>query len=330
LTTAAAQWSVSRDGSVVFWRGPAQPRLGDLHLAWVDRKGAVETLKIPANAYSSPRVSPDGKRLAVQIDDENGSSIWTYDLSGARAIQRLSFEGNGRYPIWAGDSEHVIFQSDRDGSGALYRQRADGAEGAVRLTTPTAGETHVPDSWALHANRFSYEVVADGQSTLWTYSMVDRKGVPFGTLKTTGFINSAFSPDGRAIAYNTIDDPTRGLTNIYIEPFPPTGSKSMVGRGFNNPFWSVDGKELIYSVGNSNLPFEGVVAQSTPPYLLANPVVVPRAQFTGLNTTVGPRQYDVARDGRIIGLRSTVGELSRRVNVVLNWSQELQRLVPSR
>ncbi len=79
-------------------------------LALVDRMGRVERVNIPPKAYLSPRLSPDGATLAVQSVENSGNIIWTYDLTGDRAIQQLTFEGDNHRPTWTPDSQRITFE----------------------------------------------------------------------------------------------------------------------------------------------------------------------------------------------------------------------------
>src|SRR5262249_16832368 len=65
-------------------------------LAFVDRKGTVEPLRLPPGFYEYPRVSPDGKRVAFgRIDDSKDASIWTITCrervrrNGSRSVEGI-------------------------------------------------------------------------------------------------------------------------------------------------------------------------------------------------------------------------------------------------
>src|SRR5262249_38405110 len=90
-TVGAAHFSYSQSGSLVYLPGPAKvAETGGVSLALFDRKGVAQPLKVPLAAYRFPRVSPDGKSIAVDTDDGNDAVVWVYDLSGATAIRRLT------------------------------------------------------------------------------------------------------------------------------------------------------------------------------------------------------------------------------------------------
>ncbi|MFP6828845.1 MAG: protein kinase, partial [Gammaproteobacteria bacterium] len=131
--SGTGHFSVSAAGNFVYVEGGTA--LGqERTLALVDRSGRTERLDLPPNQYVSPRLAPDGRRLAVQTDGDS-AVIWTYDLSGTTAIQRLTVDGNNFRPLWAPDGERIAFASDRNGPISLYWQNADGSGVAEQLTT---------------------------------------------------------------------------------------------------------------------------------------------------------------------------------------------------
>src|SRR5207237_6457728 len=96
--TGAANFSFSSTGSLVYLPGPVSA--SSKQLALIDRKGAIEPLKLQPGPYQMPRMSPDGKRIAFNTDDGKEAIVWTYDLSGSSTMQRLTSGGNNRFPIW--------------------------------------------------------------------------------------------------------------------------------------------------------------------------------------------------------------------------------------
>src|SRR5262245_7365490 len=154
-TTGTSQFSVATNGSLVYIPGPVSTDLGGRQLALLDRKGAAEALMIPAGNIDHPRVSPDGKRV-VFVKEDQEAIVWTYELSGATAMRRVTFGGNNRFPIWTSDGQRVVFQSDRDGDLGLFWQRADGTGTAERLTRADKDVAHVAESWSPKENGFLF------------------------------------------------------------------------------------------------------------------------------------------------------------------------------
>ncbi len=108
--TGSAQFGFSSTGSLIYVPGPVSAGGGSQRtLAMLDRKGGIERLKLPAKAYSYPRVSPDGNRVAVSTDDSKEVNVWIIDLPGATAPRQLTLGGANRYPVWSADGESIDF-----------------------------------------------------------------------------------------------------------------------------------------------------------------------------------------------------------------------------
>src|SRR5262249_10154260 len=147
-TTSDANFAVSRTGNLVYVPGSARGSyLRDLAL--LDTKGTIQPLKLAPKTYYFPRVSPDGRRVAVGTDDGAESDIWIFDLAGPTLPYRLTFGGRNRFPTWTSNGERIAYQSDRDGDRAIFWQRIDSpGNQAERLTKPEKGHEHIPTSWS--------------------------------------------------------------------------------------------------------------------------------------------------------------------------------------
>ncbi len=348
IQTGAAHFSVSSSGSLVHLPGPTSTTAPLRQLVRLGAKGETQPLKIPPGSYQSPRISPDGTRLAYDTDDGKEADIFVYDLSGASTARRLTFGGRNRSPVWSSDGERLAFQSDRDGDLAIFWQRADGAGQAERLTTAdekadvSVNRNDIPEAWMPKGGQllFSRPEAAkaeDGNVSLWMLSTADKKakslGVRFsmGTTLGAGGMRLSVSPNGRWLAYDSRGISERG---IYVLPFPPTGGKHEVARRGNFPVWSRDGQQLFYldasEAGSWVLTARSVATASA--FTLGNPVALPTPQLPRL--TFEGRPFDVGPGGFIISLAavaesSAEGRGPRRIEVVLNWFEELKRLVPA-
>ena len=268
--TGASHFSFSSTGSLVYIPGPVSA--SSRQLALIDRKGVIEPLKLQPGPYQMPRVSPDGTRIAFGTDDGKEAIVWTYDLSGTSAMQRLTSGGNNRFPIWTSDSKRVAFQSDRDGDLAIFWQPADGTGAAERLTKPAPGESHTPESWSPRSDTLLFGVKKGTDVSLWTFSVQGRNVAPFGGVHSSNSPETAaaFSPDGRWVAYTSNE---RGRPGIYVQPFPATGAAhELFARPSDDPHhpvWSPDGKELFYIPRPS--AFESVSVTMQPTFRVGNP-----------------------------------------------------------
>lgn len=331
-TTGAYQFSVSDTGSLIDIPGPAVVASTERgQLAFVDRKGAIEPLKLPPGQYLFPRASPDGTRIAFGTEDGREAIVWIYDLSGTRAVQRLTYGGNNRFPIWSPDSTHIAYQSDREGDVAIFRQAVIGGS-AERLTKPGQGESHEPESWHPKGGPLLFSAVKGPDTSLWTLSFSDEKATPFGNVHSAFPTGARFSPDGRWVAYAST---TQGATAIYVEPFPATEVKyQLSGVGVDNPHdvaWSPDGTELVYI--SKIFGFEAVKVTLQPTFAFGTAVTVPRPFRVAAPNFRTP--YDMAPDGRVLGLvapgQSVASPLitPRQIDVVLNSVEELRARVPA-
>jgi serine/threonine-protein kinase len=343
-TTGAAQFSVSDTGSLAYIPGPLSVSSALMSLAWLDRKGAAEPLKLLPGSYRDPRISPDGKRLAFATDDGKEAKVWVYDLAGVTSMRPLTIGGKSRYPVWSADGQRIAFQSDREGDLAIFWQPADGNGKAERLTKPDPGTAHVPESWSPDGKWLLLSATKESDSrsigfnvTALMLSLEDRKIVPVDDVRSTQPVNAAFSPDGKWIAYTT--RPPGSVAQIYVRPFPPTDVIYQITRGTDknahHPFWSRDGRELYY------IPAAGAFAlvsvTTRPAFSFGDPVSLSRGPagfFEG-----GPgntRQNDAAADGRVLAITNANpsqqlgGAGQPQFQIVLNWFEELKARVPAK
>jgi serine/threonine-protein kinase len=319
-TTGAAQYSFSGTGSLVYVSGGIQST--QLRLVWVSRNGAEQPLVAPAHAYLQPRLSPDGRRVAVGIVEQE-SQTWLYDLS-RETLTRLTFEGNyNPMPVWTPDGKRIAFESNKEGVPNLFWQLADGSGGLERLTT--SEYIQAPSSWSPDGQLLAFfEVNPTTGVDIWVLRMGDRKAQPF---LRTRFNEAAprFSPDGRWLAY--ISDES-GRYEIYVQPYPGPGGKWQIStEGGTEPAWNPNGRELFYRSGDKMMAVE-ITTQ------LIFAAGTPRKLFEGKYepAPVPIANYDVSSDGqRFLMLKSSDQELAAptQINVVLNWFEELKRKVPT-
>ena len=318
VTAASTHMSLSNAGSLVYLPGPVTTSSGQA-IGLFDRKGSSQLLKLAPGPYSLPRISPDGTRVAFEIE----GNIGIYDLAGTSAIRRITFDGRSHVPIWSADSERVAFQSEREGDKGIWWQRADGTGAPERLTKPEPGTSHFAESWMPNGDRFLFSVTKGSAMSLWVFSLQDRQATAFGhvTSTTALFPQSAFSPDGKWVAYSSS---TEG--GIFVQPFPPTGAKFEIHHNNGgHSVWSPDGKEIVYVPGGGQ--FVAVNVMTQPAFAVSDPVAVPRP--FPLPGPASPRGYDVGKDGRFIAViaagTSPADRDNLQIEVVLNWFEELKR-----
>jgi dipeptidyl aminopeptidase/acylaminoacyl peptidase len=218
----AAQFGLSPQGSLVYVSASGATQAVERRLMWVNRNGTEQSLAAPARGYLSPRISPDGRKLALEIDDQ----VWLYDLS-LETLTRLTFEGANGNPSWTPDGKRIAFQSDQN---ILFWQLADGSGGREPLTNSKLtqrGDSWSPDSWSPDGQLLAFtELDPTTGRDIWVLRLSDRTSQPF--LRTPSNESSPrFSPDGRWLVY--VSDES-GHYEIYAQPYPGPG-----GSGKSRP-----------------------------------------------------------------------------------------------
>ena len=164
--------------------------------------------------------------------------------------------------------------------------------------------------------------------------MKDRKAVRFGAVESpaTTLTGAVFSPDGRWVAYASREG--RRLSALYVEPFPPTGAKYQISKNAedgHHPVWSPDGAELVFSPGPGDL-LDAVRVTTHPSFTVSE--AIPLATSFQKLAPAFERPSDISRDGQhFVGLIDAApggAPPAEQIQVVLNWHEELKRLVPTK
>ena len=324
--TGAANFSISDNGRLVYALG-AEVGGGPIRtMVWVDRVGLETALPLPARSCSDPRLSPDGSRVAVAVQDETRRDLWVFDVQSAARL-RLTNEAAVLSPIWTPDAERIIFSWNKGPPFGLFWIPADGSGEAERLTTPDAGilgDFPTSVSPGGQAVLFTRILAADNQE-LWQVPLDgDRTPQPVVQGQFSRG-NAALSPDGQWLAYRSNQS---GVVEVYLQPYPGPGATTPVSiGGGDSVVWSRDGRELFYRLGNRMM----VVEVETEPTLRVSPPeeLWEEPHFEG----GGIRQYHVAPDGRFLMIRqgsapTAAAPAAPELVVVLNWFEELKERVP--
>jgi serine/threonine-protein kinase len=339
LYTASAYFAVSGNGTLVSIPGTQLDTARIL--AFADKMGLKKPIPVAAGPFLHPRISPDGKQIAIGVDDGKESNIWIYDLSGAESMRRLTFVGANAFPVWTPDGQRVVFESDREGSKGLFWQRADGTGIPERLTTAAKDEDQMPLSWTTDGKTLAFWT-SHNDGDIWTVS-VDGDRKPKALIEAPHNQQYAsLSPDGRWIAYTSNDSNSRVPCEVFVQPFPPTGAKYLISTataGGLYPVWSPDGKQLYYVQSTTGCAppwkfmFANIVTQ--PSFVFSKPTALAIDGITSGGPASG-RPFDVMPDGKqfvVMLPREAEAALSpeappQQINVVLNWFTELQERVP--
>lgn len=321
---ATAHFAVSGHRLLAYAAGGLAERARST-LVWVDREGKEEELPLPARSYAVPRLSPDGKALAVVVVERTSVGLWTYDF-GRNAFAPLVPEpGTSFCPVWAPDGRRLAFTREETGWLSMYSRAAEGG-GALEALTPKARqELDFPTSFSPDGRLLSYASVSPGkfENTDIRLLSLDGKREP-RTWLATPFDEYApfFSPDGRWIAYVSNES---GQREVYVRPFEgPGGRVKVSAEGGAEPAWSRDGRELFYRIDDRLMVTR---VNTSPTFTVSPPGVVLTASYeiSGLEDT--PRMYDVSPDGRrflFVKMVEKKEEPITRFELVENWPAVLE------
>jgi Tol biopolymer transport system component len=315
---ASALFSASQTGILVYQAGALQLS----QLVWFDRDGnQLESLGEPGTYYR-PRLSPDGRRVAVDKSDlQNNGDIWIYELSRPGSTRFTFDQGDETAPLWSPDNSRIAFTSSLGRSVSdLYQKATSGS--VIDELLLSNGFRKIPFDWSSDGNLILFAEDADDYD-LWVFSVKDQKADP---LLTTPFneTEGQFSPDGKWIAYASDES---GRFEIYLQTFPELEAKWQVSTGGGSaPRWSRDGQELFFIAPDKRLmrtefKTASLLKVAVPQPLFATRIKDPR----GLSAI----HYDVSLDGRRFLINSEIEDADTApITLVLNWFEELKERVP--
>jgi Tol biopolymer transport system component len=329
----APEFAVSASGTMVYMFETANSAT-ERKLVWVDREGKEELFTAPANSYSGPRISPDGKRIALAIRTGDNGNIWIWDLVRG-SLTRLTLAGFlDNSPLWTPDGKRIVFASNRAGGGYFHVlwTAADGSGDVAQLGLGSTALNDWPRCWSGDGNTL---ILTCGRNA-YDIGVVSMKGDQTPKLLLSGKaneINPHISPDRRWLSYASDES---GKYEVYVRPFPDVSkAKWQVSTsGGDSPLWSPDGRELFYRNGDAVM---AVSVKTDPTFSLETP----RTLFRGTYVSVDPVElgsafeaWDISPDGRrflmMKGSGPATASKGLRFNIVLNWFEELKQRMPTK
>jgi Tol biopolymer transport system component len=322
-TFGFAQLAAANDGTLIYQRNRADSLT---QLVWLERTGAppVPAVAEPSR-YLWPRLSPDGRRVAVSVLETSDYDIWTYDLHSGTRSRTTAAAGDQGASVWTPDGQFLLYTSFPDG-GLFYARDGAAAPGERLLPGIRVPWSLTPDGARVAFHEMSatsgFDLATaplsrDGDALRAGDSNVFHRTNVYETYPT-------FSPDGRWVAYGSN---ASGVWEVYVRAFPAGDRETRVSsRGGRIPAWSRTSPELLYETNDHRLMVasysivpsgELVVAPPEPwsPHVLADTGVL--------------ANYDLAPDGRVLAL-VPFGEDSEpardHATLVLNFIDELERI----
>jgi Tol biopolymer transport system component len=312
LADSAAGVSVSTTGLVAYRSGEINGR----QLAWFDRMGKALGTVGESGALSSPELSPDGRRIAIDRAIQGNRDVWLMDVARG-AFTRFTFDAAADgFPLWAPDGSRIAFESARTGSWDIWLKPSSGVGMEERILGTPSNEW--PLDWSMDGRFLLY--YQDGGKTgadLWALPMTGDDRAPIAVAntrfeETTG----EFSPDGRWVAYETNES---GRFEIIVQPFPnPTGKWQVSTSGGMRPRWRADGSELYFVALDGKLMAAPVAAKPSA-FEAGTPVTLSLTPIRGLVGAVPKHQYVVSPDGRFL-INTELDGADAPITLIQNWT----------
>ena len=311
---------LSPNGTLVYLSGSSANRVV------VSEPGGQENVLIAEpRPYSYPRVSPDGKRVALTVSGNGRNDIWIYTIADG-TLTRLTSEGTANERAeWSPDGKTVIYRSDAGGSSSLWKAPADGSGRASVFFKPPGvqvwegvftpdGQTLVYRAGPIGTGDVLYRRLS-GACT--AQSACDTTAHAIAATKFSEW-TPRLSPDGRWVAYASDES---GSYQVYVRPFPGAGARFQVSAdGGEMPVWSHDGRRLYFISDREIVAAELAFA---PGFSVTRRTNVLEGDFAPLSRGHAP--YDAMPDGRSLLLVRGVNDA--QTMVVLNWADELRAAV---
>ncbi|MHC4682427.1 MAG: protein kinase domain-containing protein, partial [Planctomycetota bacterium] len=284
-TGTSAQFGLSANGTLVYASEGID--VSKSILVWVDLQGKKEPLSLAPDTYAGPRLSPDGRQLAViKVPTSATSDIFIGQLARPALTKITDNPSWDLWPVWGPVSKRITYGSSR----------VDNNYGEV-------DESSSFDIWVLS--------MEEGRQAREFLASRYNEKMP------------AFHPRGDWIAYAS---DISGRYEVYVRRYPSGNDRRQVSfdRG-DEPIWDPSGKMLYYRSGNT---MKAVAIEIEPSFSLgeSNDLFTEWAERNNM-----VRNYDFDSVNRRFIMVKPLQEESTptRINVVLNWFDELKRLVPA-
>ncbi|HET7711410.1 MAG TPA: protein kinase [Thermoanaerobaculia bacterium] len=311
--SGAAHFALGDNGTLVYFSGPILG--GSATMSIVDRSGKADRAAPLNRTVFSPRVSPDGTRIALSVAAAN-DDIWVLELE-RMALTRVTFEsGDEGFPVWSVDGKTIYFAA---GSGAGILSRPADGGGTTQQVVSGTGPRQEPGSVSYDGRWLAYTQVNEKSGSDLFLTPLDGRGAPRVFLQTPfEEITPQFSPNGRWIAYVSNES---GQQEIYVRSVEPGGGRWQVSTGGGtDPGWSRSGTEVYFQH-----PQGGLFSAPLGEEVAGLRVGAPKRLFD----LPASAAYDIMPDGRflLVALGLDEGPASA-AHVVLNWFDELNKKVP--
>ena len=215
----------------------------------MDYDGANQHAVTNLGAISlSPRISPDGTRLAFASTAKGGWDILMWSFDAGRLVTFPRFGGTNLSPAWASDGSKLAFSSSRNGDPEIYTADAGSGSSLNRITA-----YHGPDVSPVWNPKTNGQIAwVSGRSGLPQIWMMNSDGTNPQRLTDEGYaVSPSWSPNGQYLAFSWIrhyGPGAPGAQDIYVMDVASRQFVQLTHNGGRNDFpsWSPDNRHIVF------------------------------------------------------------------------------------
>jgi len=316
-----AQYAFSENGILAYYSGEGD-LAGRRHVVWIDHSGNIEQItRGDPKYFYSPKVSPDGQQIAVDVREGNLQLEIVNNKLGIASV--FVNQGDNYTPIWSPDNTTITYSVESNNKSKIYEKPIN-LSYEPKLLLELDGPILL-GNWSRDGRYLVLEFFSDTGSDIGYFDKQD------SAFKTLDFINSnkdeilpLISPDGKWLAYTSNKD---GSNQVYVVPFPGPGQEYRVSvdQGIS-PVWAPDMKALYFiggGVAGSNM-WEAKI-QTEPQFFSEEPTALFKGSYYRTYDS-GPAfgRFDVHPDGdRFLMVQNAAeSEIANQVyeiQMVVNW-----------
>jgi Tol biopolymer transport system component len=335
---------ISADGTLVYQPGVLAAGADARYaLVWVDRSGRKERVSERRGNFGAVRLSPDGRRVALEDGTSSQRGIWILGIDDG-SFAPLNNEGLSLAPLWSPDGSKVYFNWEAEvtgqsvgARGGIYARDADFGAPREQILETEGGV--FPHSWSADGEDLVLHEMIEGESRrrILVMPVAGEDRTAFSPYDASGQFNQrspVVSPDGRWVAYVSEQS---GRDEVYVRPFPDSGPRVQISdNGGVEPMWGADSSELFYREIDLSLRTTMIAAaldiQETPRVAGRTELFSGFYWFMATNRARTTFDYDRAND-RFLMVDAAPDEgdeesPNARINVLVDWFPELERQVP--
>ncbi len=294
----------------------------------VSHDGVSRSLPLPSGLHcAGPRLSPNGRELAIACEhgDSRERQIWIGYMERGTFSER-PFSGINVAPVWSPNGRSIAHSSHDGDRWRIVIRPSDGSGTARQLLE--AEYPIYPQSWSADGEVLAYQENHPETGENIRLLPLQEGGLPLDLAVSAAHESGAmFSPDGKWIVYHSNES---GEFHTYVQPYPGPGERTQISTVIGGwPMWSRDGRAIYYMTSGVwammvvDVSYDSGFSPGKPRRLFET-----RGRF---NVHIAPRShlFDITPDGQEFVMSEGAVPQGTELQVVLNWFDELNRLVPT-